>query len=44
MHENARLLEKFYESVQAHDHRATAACYHAGAASRTSHSNCTTRR
>jgi ketosteroid isomerase-like protein len=31
MHENERLLEKFYASVQAHDHRATAACYHAGA-------------
>ena len=32
MHENGRLLERFYDSIQAHDHRATAACYHPGAA------------
>lgn len=31
IHENARLLQRFFESVQAHDHPATAACYHPSA-------------
>ena len=31
MHENARLLEKFFKSLQADDHRAVAACYHRAA-------------
>jgi ketosteroid isomerase-like protein len=31
MHENARLLEKFFTSVQADDHEAVAACYHPAA-------------
>ena len=31
MHPNGILLERFYASVQAHDHRATADCYHPGA-------------
>ena len=32
MHENARLLETFYRSLQGDDHRAVAACYHPAAA------------
>lgn len=31
MNENARLLDKFYRNVQAHDHMAIAYCYHPGA-------------
>lgn len=31
MHENARLLETFYKSLQADDHQSVAACYHRAA-------------
>jgi hypothetical protein len=31
MHKNALLLERFYKSLQARDHRATAECYHPNA-------------